>query len=100
VSTKKTQVGLLIRADATKPPETVRPHDGKKFSLKELQGFVGGYIERIALRPGHGHDTMWGNEEAKLNMHIRNDEATSMAHLFPGDYVAGDVLVVSYEVKQ
>lgn len=38
----------LMKADGT--VEAVTPANGKKFTLEELQGFVGGYIELLPLR--------------------------------------------------
>lgn len=40
----------LIRADGI--TEDVRPKNKKKFSLKELQEFVGGYIEKVPSTNG------------------------------------------------
>lgn len=40
--------------------EQVRPAKGAKFTLEELQGIVGGYIERAHT---HGGAAMWVNED-------------------------------------
>ena len=52
--------GLLYRTNET--VEEVFPKNGKKFTLEELQGFVGGYIEMIPYtRP-----VAYCNEEGRL----------------------------------
>jgi hypothetical protein len=44
----KTEIGYLYRVGADMAEE-VKPANGKKFSLQELQKFVGGYIEYVPL---------------------------------------------------
>ena len=64
----------------------VKPKNGTDFSLEELQGFVGGYIEII----GHGKDgLMVVNEEGKLDGLPLNTTASLMA----GQTIVGNVLV-------
>lgn len=71
----------------------VEPADGKKFTLKEMQDHVGGYIERVSLG---GNDEMWVNEEGLLKGLPLNQKATALVRLrapgFPG-LIVGDVLV-------
>ncbi len=68
----------------------VTPVNGKDFSLKELQGFVGGYIEIIHV----GNQIMVLNEEGKLQGLAYNDKATKiMVDNHYHDYAVGDVLV-------
>ena len=43
--------------------EFIKPNDGKKFSLEELQKYVGGYIELIRLP---GRECLVVNEEGVL----------------------------------
>lgn len=40
----------------------VSPNNGKKFTLEELQGLVGGYIERVSMSDGK---SMYVNEDGK-----------------------------------
>jgi hypothetical protein len=47
---KAAKVGMLIKADGSMTP--IVPSKGGKFSLKELQDLVGGYIERVRI-PGN-----------------------------------------------
>jgi hypothetical protein len=89
---KKVDVGEVIRPNGIH--ETVHPHNGKKFTLEELQAFVGGYIERVQLKAGHGHATMYANEDGKGKDLPYNAHASAMAALFEGDYVCGTVIVV------
>lgn len=64
----------------------VQPKNGTDYSLEELQGFVGGYIEIILV----GDDSyMVVNEEGKLMGLPVNIKASGMAR----DVIVGDVLV-------
>lgn len=95
----KTDVGTLYRTDGK--VETVRPHDGKKFSLQELQGFVGGLIQIVPLRPGNGHATLYVNEEGKIHGLPSNLKATKLTDLWSwGDYIVGDAIVVRKEDRK
>lgn len=94
---KKT--ATLIKADNTKSVE-VLPKDGKTFTLKELQKFVGGYIEIVSMPSGK---VLICNEESKLqNPIIANIKATAIwKKEFPiseylnnnDELVAGDVII-------
>jgi hypothetical protein len=80
----------LIKVDGTRT--TVTPKNGKSFTLDEMQGFVGGYIEFVCL-----DDTtvMCLNEEGKVSGLRLNREATRRAaHAIPGDYIVGDVVIM------
>jgi len=68
----------------------VTPENGKKFSLKELQSFVGGYIEIVYLTK----ELMVVNEEGKLNNLPYNAKATDVFNR-GGDFIVGDVLIAS-----
>ena len=70
----------------------------KAPSLKEMQAFVGGYIQPIML----GDDMMMIiDEEGKMKGKAENVTATDLAHehnaIFETDYIAGDVMVLSGE---
>ena len=84
-------MALLIRS--TGHEATVRPTSGKYFSLEELQRYVGGYIEIVALPGGK---SLIVNEEGKLQNLPPNEQATILGR-FAGtandDIVVGDVLV-------
>jgi len=65
-------MGQWLKADGT--IETVKPANGKKFSLKELQDFVGGDIELVrTIKPVRN---MYVNEWGVLNGLPYNREAT------------------------
>ena len=86
-------MATLIKSNGVQ--QEVSPKNGTDFSLEELQGFVGGYIEIIYL-----DDTkiMVVNEEGKLNGLPYNERATAMVYFL--DAIVGDVLVCeSKEVK-
>ena len=76
----------------------VAPANGKKFTLKELQGFVEGFIELVTLHDGR---LMFLNEEGKYDPKIKHrlNMAASvylqMAGGIPGDFVTGNVLICS-----
>lgn len=61
--------------------------------LDVLQRLVGGYIEPIELPTG---DTAFIDEEGKLKGYQLNPRADAgmKGRLFPGDYIAGDLVVV------
>lgn len=63
-------------------------------TLEGMQHAVGGYIEILNTKDGK---LMVINEERKLKGHHFNKTATEMVELFPGDYIAGDVLVAEQD---
>ena len=79
----------LLRTDGT--VQTVTPADGKHFSLQELQGFVGGYIELVCYDPDPANIAIC-NEEGKIYDLPHNPAATRRARLWPRDYAVGDWL--------
>jgi Domain of unknown function (DUF3846) len=79
------EIGTLYRASGV--IETVQPHDGRKFTLKELQGFVGGYIELVPYtRP-----FAYCNDEGLLDDLPVNSKASEFFN-WPG--LRGDVIQV------
>lgn len=71
--------------------KTVYPTNGTDFSLKELQGIVGGYIETLTLKDGK---LMVVNEEGKLQRLAVNSRATQIANENGyADIIVGNVLV-------
>lgn len=74
----------------------VAPANGKHFTLAEMQGFVGGYIEALPLHDGR---VMWLNEEGKLIGLPYNAVADLMAHQLSGigqwDDIRGNVLIAT-----
>jgi hypothetical protein len=93
--------------NATKLPATllttdgasyvIKPKDGtSRFSLKELQGYVGGFVEVVHL---DGPRIMVVNEDGKAMKLPPHERATTMAHAFilPGDYIAGPAVVCNID---
>lgn len=82
-------MATLIKPDGA--TSQVLPASGESFTLKELQGFVGGYIQVIRV----GSALYVLNEEGKLLGLPANVPATHRAHdfLFEGDYLCGNVLI-------
>lgn len=71
----------------------VTPSNGTDFSLEELQGFVGGYIEIIRLGASK---LMVINEEGKLHNLPLNIKATGIIQQYGrNDVIVGNTLVCS-----
>lgn len=72
----------------------VVPENQKKFTLEELQKYVGGYIEILTISD---NNFMVINEEGKLEQLPLNDKATEIyiKHFGFNDIIVGDVLIVS-----
>ena len=69
---KQAKLGMLYRFDTS--PKAVGPKNGTKFSLEELQGFVGGPIEYIYINKLNRIDDM-----AKQVGGVFNDDITVLA---------------------
>lgn len=73
----------------------VVPKNGRAFTLDELQGFVGGYIELVNLVDSY----LVMNEDGRLNGLPKNERATAIAMnvgvISMFDYICGDVLICS-----
>lgn len=89
------QTGTYITSDGIETQVT--PHDGKKFSLEELQKFVGGMIE--LTRTNKPVRDMWVNEEGKLDGLPINRKATALYQYGLQDPICGNVLVINRKVK-
>lgn len=86
----KVELGFLYRVGADMAEE-VKPADGKKFSLEELQKLVGGYIEHVP----NSRPIAYCNEEGRLN-HLPVNLCASRR--FQQELV-GDVIQVRKETK-
>ena len=87
-------MATLIRA--TGEQMTVKPASGGKFTLEELQGFVSGFIERIDLQNGKA---MYINEDGKamqMKLNIAATVCLQQRGCLPGDYIAGDAVILDY----
>lgn len=80
----------FIRSDGS--AEEVFPADGESFTLEELQGFVGGFIEMISLEDGC---VMFIDEEGKLKGKPENPVATLVVRgvIAPWDEIVGDAII-------
>ena len=85
----------IIRTDETQAP--VAPGFGNRFTLKELQYYVGGYIELVHL---NDNQFLVINEEGKLHNLPFNKKATDLAHaahcIFASDYIVGDAVIIEH----
>lgn len=88
---KNMQIATLLKTDGSET--IIEPRNGKKFSLEELQGYVGGYIELI--RTKKPVRDMYINEEGKLNGLPLNAKATELYQYGYADPVVGDAVVIS-----
>jgi hypothetical protein len=83
---------LLIKSGGEKV--NITPENGVFFSLKELQNYVGGYIEMLLTNDDR---TMIVNEEGKLKSFEINNEATK---LIKEKVIVGDVVVCDWSMIQ
>ena len=86
----KVEVGFLYRVGADMAEEVKRA-DGKKFSLKELQKFVDGYIELVPCV----NAVAYCNEEGRLN----GLQPNALASIKFKQVLVGDVIQVRKETK-
>jgi hypothetical protein len=80
------KVGMWIKTDGSLTP--VIPAKGTKFSLKEVQDMVGGYVERVQGFP-KGKVTLV-NEEGLMRKLPYNPVASNMA----GFDIVGDAVIL------
>ncbi len=87
----------LIRADGTE--QKISPANGQKFTLEELQEFVGGLIQIVKTRY---NDVMIINEEGKLLGLNENRLATVLyTSAKSDDYIVGDAVIVeAHEMEE
>ena len=83
-------MSTLIKANGEQTQ--VQPEHGEQWTLRELQAFVGGYIQILGLPDGRA---MVVNEEGMIEGLPRNDTATVLAYNASVSHrgIVGDVLV-------
>lgn len=85
IDLKKTSAtSMWLKADTT--IEAIRPDNGTNFSYKELQGYVGGYIEIVRLPNNY---ILVVDEEGRLKNKKLNKKASELA----GQPIVGDVVL-------
>mgnify|MGYP003629337053 FL=1 len=77
--------------------KSVKPIQDNVFNLKELQGFVNGYIQIVKTRDER---VMVINEEAKITNLPYNEIATSLYVYGNHDPIHGDVVVMDRKMMQ
>lgn len=84
---------MAILIPAAGETREVQPADGVTFTIHELQGFVGGYIEAVRV----GDDYLFLNEEGKLKQLPVNRAATvlTLGLIAADDYIVGDCVLCS-----
>lgn len=84
---------IIIHTDGTRT--AVQPEQDGKFSLEQLQKYVGGYIEVINLTEDRA---LVVNENGKYEKLSLNEDATALSHachaIFPADYIVGDAVLL------
>lgn len=88
----KTAGAYLIKT--TGEVKEIEPANGKDFSLEELQGYVGGYIEATRTKDGR---TLIVNEEGKINGLEINSKATDIYGYYLHDVIVGDAVLINNE---
>jgi hypothetical protein len=84
INLNKTSDCMWLKADTT--VEAIRPDNGTDFSFKELQGYVGGYIEIVRLPNNY---ILVVDEEGLLKQKKLNKKASELA----GQPIVGDVVL-------
>lgn len=86
--------GILIKSSGEM--EWRFPKNGKAFTLEELQGFVGGYIELVRME---GQIDMFLNEEGLLQELPYNPIASVLASQGTGHQmnIVGDVIMGAFD---
>ena len=75
----------------------VHPANGESFTLEEMQGFVGGYVQVITLPDGR---CLLMDEEGKMKGQSYNMSATlygRKAGMMPSDEVVGTALLCTQQ---
>ena len=73
----------------------ISPQNESKFTLEELQGYVGGYIQIVSI---NASDIMIVNEEGKIYNKPYNKIATQIFYNSTSnrsDYIVGDAVICS-----
>lgn len=91
------EIGTLYRTNGE--VLEVHPVNGRKFSLEELQTYVGGHIELVPGTARKGSPAAFCNEEGRLKYLPDNREATHvfMKGIWSADILVGDVIQVRKE---
>jgi len=66
----------------------ISPKNGKRFTLRELQELVGGFVEYIHLKG----QVLIVNEDGRLMDLPVNHGATQLARQFGYDFIVGDAI--------
>lgn len=88
---------ILIKTDGSK--REVKPKDGERFTLEEMQELVAGYIEIVHIGESQ---ILVVNEMGKLYNLDLNDQATALARnhnsISAEDYIVGDAVLMDNEL--
>ena len=81
----------ILHPDGTH--EIVHPKEGKRFSLTELQGYVGGLIELVPQK--EDYDVVVNEEGLCQNLKY-NEQGSALA---AGHHLVGDVIILEGEER-
>lgn len=83
---------ILFKTDKTKVVVSLK--NGRDYSLEELQGFVGGYIELVPIAERYMVVNESGYYGCKVNTPATEyAKKVGVSDMFPGGLVYGDALV-------
>jgi len=85
---------MAVLIPASGEPREISPGNGREFTLEELQGIVGGYIEGLRAPDGRW---LYVNEDGQRLDLPYNQGATLLmiSRLQFGDFIVGDVVLCS-----
>lgn len=97
----RVEEGLLI-VPPGEEQRVVRPLNGRKFTLEEMQKHVGGFIQEVAT--AEPCTKMYVDEDGKSKDLLLNDVATALLHSkmlpFVATEIVGNALVVKKVFKE
>ncbi len=72
----------------------ITPKNKKKFTLRELQNYVGGFVEQIPIGMGH---VLYVNEDGRLLELQHNRKASELASQFGYPPIVGNAVYCKAE---
>ncbi len=83
-------MATLLKADGM--VSEVKPANGRKFTLEEVQKLVGGYVQMVDNGDG---TRLLCNEDGKVHNLPPNAAATAIYKYGRQDHIVGDVVIVT-----
>lgn len=89
---------VLVIPSSGDPRVEELDHSNPNGLLQQLNELVGGYIEVVGVRVRFDA-AAYINEDGKMLGLPRNQLATRMLRVSPGDYIVGDAVVFGYDPR-